>query len=152
MATTITPFSCSSTATTTAAITRSSCSSSSSSSESGFFAGKKSAAAFVGNRRKPSFASASSTKKKMFLRAFARKTSYTAHAFTAARREVSSVSSPSSSSLVFRQKAVRDAKSSSLLKAVADPSKEEVGVEPIPLLTSDESEDLLKIRHSTAHI
>ena len=86
----------------------------------------------------------------MFLRAFARKTtSHTARAFTAARREVSSVSS---SSLVFRQKAVRDATSSSSLKAVADPSKEEVGVEPIPLLTSDESEDLLKIRHSTAHI
>ena len=109
------------------------------------------ALAFVGNRRKPSFASSasSSSTEKMFLRAFARKTSHTANAFTAARREVSSVSS---SSLVFRQKAVRDATSSSSLKAVADPSKEEVGVEPIPLLTSDESEDLLKIRHSTAHI
>ena len=155
MATTITPFSCSSTATTTTAkaIARSSSCSSGGSSKSGFFAGKRSAAflAFVGNRRKPSFASSasSSSTEKMFLRAFARKTSHTANAFTAARREVSSVSS---SSLVFRQKAVRDATSSSSLKAVADPSKEEVGVEPIPLLTSDESEDLLKIRHSTAHI
>jgi len=154
MATTITPFSCSSTATTTTAkaITRrGSCSGSGS--KSGFFAGKRSAVAlaFVGNRRKPSFASSasSSSTEKMFLRAFARKTSHTANAFTAARRELSSVSS---SSLVFRQKAVRDATSSSSLKAVADPSKEEVGVEPIPLLTSDESEDLLKIRHSTAHI
>ena len=155
MATTITPFSCSSTATTTTAkaITRRGSCSSGGSSKSGFFAGKRSAAflAFVGNRRKPSFASSasSSSTEKMFLRAFARKTtSHTARAFTAARREVSSVSS----SLVFRQKAVRDATSSSSLKAVADPSKEEVGVEPIPLLTSDESEDLLKIRHSTAHI
>ena len=33
--------------------------------------------------------------------------------------------------------------------AVADP---DVVPEPVPLLTSDESEDLLKIRHSTAHI
>ena len=40
------------------------------------------------------------------------------------------------------------------LKAVAEPSDVEVvpEEEPIKLLTSDESEDLLKIRHTTAHI
>ena len=43
-----------------------------------------------------------------------------------------------------------------LNKAVAEPSSSEAEVveeeEPIKLLTSDESEELLKIRHTTAHI
>lgn len=39
------------------------------------------------------------------------------------------------------------------LKAVAEPASDaEVVEEPIKLLTSDESEELLKIRHTTAHI
>jgi hypothetical protein len=56
------------------------------------------------------------------------------------------------SSNVFAQK---DSRHLNVLKAVAEPSSEGVEVVeevPIKLLTSDESEDLLKIRHTAAHI
>lgn len=39
-----------------------------------------------------------------------------------------------------------------VVKAVAEPEAGEAEAEPIKLLTSDESEELLKIRHTTAHI
>ena len=91
------------------------------------------------------------------LRTFARKTTSsvaTAMTSTRPRGASSSVNGASSSSSVqtslFRQHRrmahVRECRPS---HAVADP---DVVPEPVPLLTSDESEDLLKIRHSTAHI
>ncbi len=105
--------------------------------------------------RKPPLPLPSSKSFKM-LRTFARKTTSsvaTAMTSTRPRGASSSVNGASSSSSVqtslFRQHrrmAVRECRPS---HAVADP---DVVPEPVPLLTSDESEDLLKIRHSTAHI
>ncbi|CAL6324414.1 unnamed protein product [Bathycoccus prasinos] len=90
-------------------------------------------------------------------RAFARKTTTmmktttTTSCFFSRGTTTSSSSSNSSSSLIFNrmQKAgSRDSK----LKAAAVGEEVNAAEQSVPLLTSDESEDLLKIRHSTAHI
>ena len=60
---------------------------------------------------------------------------------------MTTASSNSSSSLIFnRQKGMKK------LKAAAVGEEVNAAEQSVPLLTSDESEDLLKIRHSTAHI